>query len=116
MSEIIELSNGIHLINTLKPGYGRRLPLLVDVIAAIATNSDEAAHRNESVIVSESVKWPEFPANAQEIAILQLMTHGKEAVCRGEFVLAEGHVIPFALFVSFKSAGNDEIVGLHFFG
>ena len=116
MSETIELSNGVFLRNVVNMGHARRKQLLVDMIATIATISDKAADREESVVFSESVELPEFPANAQEITILQLITHGKEAACRGEFILAEGHTIPFALFVNFKSAGKDEIVGLQFFG
>lgn len=112
MSEVKNLSNGIQLSNTVNIGYARRKQILVDMIASLA---DAEADQPDSITFNETLILPEFPTDTERITLLQLITHGKEAACRGEFHLPEERVIPFALFVDFKSAGKDEIVGLHYF-
>lgn len=112
MSETINLSNGIQLINMVSIGYARRKQLLIDLLALIA---GEAVESDEPLTLGENIQLPQIPSECQRIMLLQVITHGKDAAIRGQFDLAEGRVIDFAIFVSFKSAGKDEIIGLKYF-
>lgn len=112
MSETINLSNGIQLVNMVSIGYARRKQILVDLVALIAGG---AAEEYEAIILGEKVQLPKIPSECHRITLLQLITHGKDAALRGRFDLEEGRVVDFAIFVSFKSAGKDEIIGLEYF-